>query len=333
MKSTQSKPSQHIRWGIIGCGDVTEVKSGPAYQKVNGFSLCAVMRRNAALAEDYAVRHGIDVFYSNADDLINDDTIDAVYIATPPDSHKEYGLKVAAAGKICCIEKPLAPSLSDSKAILSAFTHANVPLFVAYYRRTLPRFEKIQTLLAQGDIGDVRHVTWLLNKSTSHEDSAKTYNWRTDAQVAPGGYFDDLASHGLDLIAYLLGNYKTVKGLGVNQQGLYSALDSISACWQHDNNITGSASWNFGSFEDSDLVTIFGSEGKITFSVFDDMPVEITTKNGKKTFAIAHPDNVQLHHVQAMADHLFNNTQHPSTGENAVHTSWVMDKILQTAPD
>ena len=105
-----NKSTKVIRWGIIGCGNVTEVKSGPAYQKTEGFTIEAVMRRDAAKAADYAKRHGIAKHYSNADDLINDPEIDAIYIATPPDTHKYYGLKVAASGKPCCIEKPLAPN-------------------------------------------------------------------------------------------------------------------------------------------------------------------------------------------------------------------------------
>ena len=82
-----------INWGIIGCGKVTELKSGPAFSKVEGSRLVAVMRRNAALAEDYAKRHNVPRFYSNADDLINDGEVNAVYVATPPGSHKEYAIK------------------------------------------------------------------------------------------------------------------------------------------------------------------------------------------------------------------------------------------------
>ncbi len=104
-----------IRWGIIGCGNVTEVKSGPAFQQTDGFELKAVMRRDHQKAKDYALRHGIPKIYKKAEDLILDDEIDAVYIATPPDSHKYYGLMVAAAGKPCCIEKPMAPNYEDSQ--------------------------------------------------------------------------------------------------------------------------------------------------------------------------------------------------------------------------
>ena len=102
-----------IRWGIIGCGVVTEMKSGPAYQKIEGFELAAVMRRNIEAAQSYAERHGIAHFTDSADEIIHNDQIDAVYIATPPDSHKYYALKVAQAAKPCCVEKPLAPNYAD----------------------------------------------------------------------------------------------------------------------------------------------------------------------------------------------------------------------------
>lgn len=317
-----------IRWGIIGCGDVTEIKSGPAYQKTEGFQLTAVMRRNAELAKDYAKRHHVGKYYSNADALINDDSIDAIYIATPPDSHKLYALRVAEAGKICCIEKPLAPSYEDSKEILAAFEKAEVPLFVAYYRRSLPRYNKIKEIIDNGEIGAVRHINWQLNKPASEIDLSGEYNWRTNGKVAIGGYFDDLASHGLDLFAYLLGEFEIVKGVGLNQQKLYSAFDSVSACWVHESGVTGAGNWNFGGYSLLDKVTIYGNKGEVSFSLFDDAAISITTLTGKQDIHIEHPENIQLHHVQQMRDHIFFNKQHPSTGASATHISWVMHQIL-----
>ena len=161
-----------IRWGIIGCGAVTEVKSGPAYQKTAGFELSAVMRRDQTLGKDYAKRHNIEKYYADAHDLIHDDEIDAIYIATPPDTHKLYGLQVAQAGKICCIEKPLAPNYQDSLEIKQAFEKAKIPLFVAYYRRSLPRFEKVKSLLEQGAIGKIRHISWHLSKAANEIDKS-----------------------------------------------------------------------------------------------------------------------------------------------------------------
>jgi len=317
-----------IRWGIIGCGAVTELKSGPAYQKTDGFKLAAVMRRNLALAQDYALRHNIEVYSSNPADIINNDNIDAVYIATPPDSHKFYALQVAQAGKPCCIEKPLAPSYADSLAIYNAFNDKDIPLFVAYYRRSLPRFKKVKALLESGAIGDVRTINAFLNKPANALDLSGESNWRTDKEVAVGGYFDDLASHGLDLFAYLLGDFDIVKGLGTNQQGLYSSLDSISACWQHKNGVTGVGSWNFGGCTRQDRVVITGCEGEIRFSVFDEMPVTLQTLTERQEFVIDNPENIQLYHVQNMREHLVNHIAHPSSGATALHTSWVMDQIV-----
>lgn len=328
--SVVNKEDRVVRWGIIGCGDVTEKKSGPAYQKTAGFEIVAVMRRDADKAADYAKRHGVKKYYSDADALINDPEVDAVYIATPPDSHKLYGLKVAEAGKICCIEKPLAPSYEDSKAIYEAFKEKKNPLFVAYYRRSLPRFDQIKKWLDSNSIGQIRHINWHLSKPASQQDLSRVYNWRTDAKIATAGYFDDLASHGLDLFNYLLGDIKEVSGISLNQQGLYTANDASVACWLHESGITGTGSWNFGCDKREDNVIIYGSQGSISFSIFDESPIILSNENGKTELFIEHPENVQLHHVQQMKEHLFDEGIHPSSGASATHTSWVMDKIMGT---
>lgn len=319
---------ENIRWGILGCGNVTEIKSGPAYQKTDGFEIVAVMRRDAGKAADYAKRHNINRFYTDADALINDPEIDAIYIATPPDSHKEYGLRVALAGKICCIEKPLAPNYKDSLAICEAFERKNIPLFVAYYRRSLPRFNQVKQWIDNNAIGSVRHIRWHLSKSASPLDLSAAYNWRTDASIATGGYFDDLASHGLDLFTFLLGNIKDVSGISINQQNLYAAKDAITACWVHESGVTGSGSWNFGCSMREDVVEIFGSSGKINFSVFNDEPLLLLNEKGKTELFIENPENIQLYHVENMRNHLLGKTIHPSSGATAAHTNWVMDKII-----
>ncbi len=326
---TANKESKSIRWGIIGCGDVTEVKSGPAYQQTNGFELAAVMRRSLDKAEDYAKRHNVAKFYNDAEALINDKDIDAVYIATPPDSHMYYALMVVAAGKPCCIEKPMAPGYKECLQIYESFKKKNIPLFAAYYRRTLPRFQKVKEILDEGRIGKLRHVNWILTKQPGLVDLSKEENWRTDSSVAPGGYFDDLASHGLDLFAFLLGDIKEASGHSSNQQGLYSSLDAVAASWMHKSGVTGSACWNFGSFGDEDKVEIFGSSGKIAFSIFQDAPLVCETNMGRDELYIEHPKTIQLPHVQEMKKALFDdNYLHPSTGVTALHTSWVMDRIL-----
>jgi len=321
-----------INWGIIGCGDVTEVKSGPAFQKVTGFELMAVMRRNKAKLIDYAKRHHIEKYYTDADQLINDEEIDAVYIATPPDSHKEYALKVAQARKICCIEKPLAPSYADSLAITEAFKAQKVPLFVAYYRRSLPRFMQIKRWITAGDIGEIRHISWFYSCPPKEIDLNDEYNWRTDGNIAKAGYFDDLACHGLDLFIYLLGDIDQATGFSTNQLSLYSAKDAVSAAWIHKSGITGSGSWNFGTHHFEDQVQIIGSKGKIEFSVFKDESIFLDALDKKEQLFVEHPENIQFFHVENIKKHLFHNSYtHPSTGDTATHVAWVMDEILNNS--
>lgn len=318
-----------INWGFIGCGSVTETKSGPAYKQTDGFNVIAVMRRNKEKAKDYSKRHNIAKYYTNADDLINDPDVDAIYIATPPDTHKLYALKVAEANKPCCIEKPITPHYNEALDIYNAFNTKKLPLFIAYYRRSLPRFNKIKAFLDNNKIGDVRHINWSLNKPASKLDLSKAYNWRTDVNIAPAGYFDDLASHGLDLFTYLLGDIKDAQGISTNQQGLYTAKDAVTACWIHNNGITGAANWNFGANAHEDRVKITGSKGAIEFSVFHENPIILSTTSKTEEITIENPKHIQQHHVENMRNYLLlDGKPHPSTGKTALHTSWIMNKIL-----
>ena len=106
-----------VRWGMIGCGDVAEVKSGPGFQKARGSRLVAVMRRDAGRAEDYARRHGVPRWYRDAAQLIADPEVDAVYVATPPSTHRQYTLMAAAAGKPVYVEKPMAHSIEEARVM------------------------------------------------------------------------------------------------------------------------------------------------------------------------------------------------------------------------
>ena len=317
------------KWGIIGCGNVTEIKSGPAYKKVDGFDLHAVMRRDVEKAKDYAFRHHVPTFYGDANALINNPEIDAIYIATPPDSHAYYALKVAEAGKICCIEKPMATTYKECLQINNAFEEKKIPLFVAYYRRSLPRFTKVKSWLDTNRIGEIRHINWHLSKPANAIDLSTNYNWRTDSEIAFGSYFDDLASHGIDLFIHLLGDVKNAQGIAVNQQGLYTAMDSITGSWIHESGVTGSGSWNFASEKREDAVEIYGEKGKISFSVFDEKPIVLEHGNHKESLIIENPENIQLFHVENMKNDLTKGKAHPSTGKTALHTTWVLEKILK----
>ena len=234
-----------IKWGIIGCGNVTEVKSGPAFNKVKDSCLYAVMRRNFSLAEDYARRHNVPKVYSRATDLINDNEINAVYIATPPGSHAEYAIATIKAGKPVYIEKPMAVNYAECLKINEASEKYKVPVFVAYYRRALPGFLKVKELIEKGAIGDIRFIQIQLFKAPSDYEKAGKLPWRVDPKISGGGHFFDLASHQLDYLDFLFGPVEKVKSIVSNQAGLYKAEDFVTAEFVFRNNIIGTGTWSF----------------------------------------------------------------------------------------
>jgi predicted dehydrogenase len=267
-----------INWGIIGCGNVTELKSGPAFNKVGDSRLLAVMRRDASLAEDYARRHNVPKFYSKATDLINDKDINAVYIATPPGSHAEYALEVIKARKPVYIEKPMAVNYQECIKINKTAEKYGVPVFVAYYRRTLPGFNLVKELIENGHIGKVRCIMIQLFKTATENEKTGKLPWRVNPELSGAGHFFDLGSHQLDYLDYLFGPIQKVKSIAVNQAGLYKAEDFVSAGFTFGNDIVGTGIWSFSvsPSEVRDSIEILGDKGAIKFTTFNFEPIVLT---------------------------------------------------------
>jgi 1,5-anhydro-D-fructose reductase (1,5-anhydro-D-mannitol-forming) len=315
-----------IRWGIIGCGEVTEVKSGPGFAKAAGSSLVAVMRRNGARAADYARRHGVPRWYDDADALVGDAEVDAVYVATPPAAHKEHVLRAARAGKPVYVEKPMALDLGECEAMIAACRAAGVPLFTAYYRRALPRFLKVKALVDGGDIGAVRAVRVALERPAS----LGVGSWRVDPAIAGGGHFVDLASHTLDLLDHLLGPIVAVTGSAANQGGRYAAEDIVCGTFVFASGVCGSGVWCFSGVGGVDRVEIVGTRGRVTFATFDDLPVVLERDGETTPFVIAHPQHVQQPLIQTIVDELRGIGTCPSTGVSGARTTAVMDQLLRS---
>jgi predicted dehydrogenase len=318
-----------IRWGIIGCGDVTEFKSGPGFQLAKGSTLIAVMRRNGKLAKDYASRHKAAKWYDNAEALINDPQVDAVYIATPPSSHKEYTLAAAKAGKPVYVEKPMALNFNDCQKMIKVCEEYEVPLFVAYYRRALPRFLKIKSLLDKGAVGDVRFVNVTFHQKPFPKDINGIKHWRVDPKIAGGGYFFDLAPHTIDILQFFFGEVKSAGGYISNQTFLYEAEDIVSGLFTFDTNIHVTGIWNFNAYKHLDRSEIIGDKGKITFSTFGNNPIQLENDEGIQEFEINNPIHIQQPLIQTIVDELNGIGKCPSTGYTASKTNWIMDKIFR----
>ncbi len=317
-----------IRWGIIGVGAVTEVKSGPALYKAEHSTVVAVMRRTPHLAEDYARRHGIPRWTTDADALIHDPEVDAVYIATPPDTHLPYTLQVAAAGKAVYVEKPMARSAAECARMIAACEAAGVPLWVAYYRRRLPRFEQARALIQDGTLGEVRAVRLTLTQPLPAELDPADLPWRFRPAIAGGGLLLDVGSHMLDWIDYALGPIAEAHGYAANQGGAYPAEDSVTGAWVHESGVQGSGLWCFAADRRTDQIEVIGDAGRLTFPCYSEDPLVLTTPAGEQTFPIANPAHIQGPLVQSIVNELNGGDPCPSTGVSAARTSGVMDTLL-----
>jgi predicted dehydrogenase len=319
-------PDHDVRWGIIGVGNVTELKSGPGLAKADGSALVAVMRRSGAAAADYAKRHGVSRSYDDADALIEDPEVDAVYIATPPDAHADYVRRVAQAGKPVYVEKPMARTAAECDAMVHACAVAEVPLFVAYYRRTMPRFEVIHQLLDDGAIGTVRTV----NVSLLRRDTTDRANqpWRVNPSIAGGGFFVDLGSHTLDVFDHWFSPITQVAAQAWNRAGSYPAEDTVTMTWVHANGVQGTGTWCFCAGRATDDIVIEGTNGTLMTSSFGQEPVRLVTDAGERLIEAPYPEHVQQPLIQTIVDELHGRGTCPSTGTTARRTQAVIDTVL-----
>jgi predicted dehydrogenase len=320
-----------IKWGIIGCGNVTEVKSGPAFNKVPGSKLVAVMRRNIALAEDYAKRHNVPRYYSDATDLINDREVNSIYIATPPQSHAEYAIQAIKAGKPVYIEKPMALNYSECLKINKAAEKYKVPVFVAYYRRSLPGFLLVRELIEKGSIGKILFVQMQLFVAPSDEERKGNLSWRVDPAISGGGHFFDLASHQLDYLDFIFGPITKINSIVRNQSGLYQPEDFVTASFLFPENIVGTGTWCFSASIESarDTIEIIGNKGSIHFSTFSFNPIVLNNEAGRQEFVNERPEHVQFNLIERIVQTLNGNGNSPSTGISGARTSKVMDEIVK----
>lgn len=325
---------QEINWGMIGCGNVTERKAGaPAINRVPHSKLVAVMARKAEKAADYAKRHDVPRWYTDVDALIEDPEVNAVYIATPPDVHLVYAAKVIQAGKAVYIEKPMARNYEECQEINHLAQAAGVPVFVAYYRRTLPYFVQLKSLIDSGVIGDIRLVNITLHWQAYDEEvgSNPQPRWRVFPDISGGGHFHDLASHQFDFLEYALGKIKYAGGIARNQAGLYPADDMVVANFEFENGILGNGSWCYTINKEQrvDKAQIIGSKGSISFSFFESSLIHVSTADGTTTYDVPYPQHVQQPLLETIVRQLRGEGECPSTGDTGARSNLILDWITK----
>jgi len=320
-----------VNWGIIGCGDVTEVKSGPAFNKVQHSKLVAVMRRSGPKAKDYAQRHGVPKWYDDANLLINDPVVNAIYIATPPSSHEEYTLSSLKAGKPVYVEKPMTMNAASARRMVNAASELNQKLVVAHYRRAQPFYTRIKELIEANTIGKVllARIECYKKPVTDKEMADPGRAWRIDPSMAGGGLFHDLSPHQLDMMLYLFGEIERATGIATTQGNSYKADDIVAGNILFRNKVLFEGVWCFNVPPEieKECCEIIGTEGKISFSFFEHKPI-LVTRNGKTETIVIDPlQHVQQPMIEKIVDYFRGKQSNPCSGETGLQVMELIDSF------
>ena len=323
-----------INWGIIGCGDVCETKSGPVFSWVPESSLVAVMRRDAEKAKDFARRHNVLKYSGDASEVINDPEINAIYVATPPGSHEAYAIEAIKAGKPVYIEKPVTVSVESCQRILEASNTYDIPVTVAHYRRALPFFQRVKALVESNHIGKVRLIVLNLFQTPKNPMlDESTENWRLNPAVSGGGPFFDLAPHQLDILYWIFGAPRSIMAHSINQGKRYDAPDvtTLTAVFGEDIVFQGLWSFNVSSQSKKDTCKIVGEEGTIEFpffTSFEKAAVEITVEDKTTHEEFVFPKFIQQPMIGEVVNYFRGKGKNPCSLNEALVTLNMMELTM-----
>lgn len=317
---------KRIKWGIIGCGDVAEIKSGPAFQKVANSELIAVMRRDAVKAKDFAERHQVPFWYNSVDKLLENPEINAIYIATPPATHLEMVKKCLKSKKYIYLEKPITLNFSEAE-VLNEIVTKNDKVVVAHYRRKLPVFLKVKELIEENRIGDIKFADiQILQSKENNIITKKAANWRLKPEISGGGYFHDIAPHQIDLMCYYFGEIKKAQGFSFSTLN-NNVDDIVNGIIEFKKGIQFRGIWNFNTStnEVKDECKIYGENGTIIFSFYGDK-ITLTTNSEEEVFCFTNPIHVQQPMIESTVNYFLGKDKNPCDVEKGV----TVMKILET---
>lgn len=320
----QTLGSNTVEWGILGCGDVTEVKSGPALQKTARSNLCTVMRRDAEKAADYAQRHGVPNWTNDVDTLLADPKINAVYIATPPNSHAEYAVRALHAGKAVLLEKPIALNREECDRIDTALKETGGKLSVAYYRRALPRFEKLKEIVQDGTIGAPRMIEVRQFKQVSDQSGQ---SWKTDPLIGGGGSFVDMQSHTLDWLAYVFGMPNHAHGLVKNQAEQHAAEDLVNFLFDFGS-FSALGLCSYAAAKNEETVTIHGEKGSASMGFFRPSDITVTIDGSAQTIKLPDPAHVHQPFVERVVAYFLDDAPNPCSASHGRMSTELIEKIF-----
>ena len=283
------------------------------------------MRRDLSKARMSAYALGAASWYDSVEDLLRDDSVDAVYIATPPGLHLNQALACCRYKKPVYIEKPFARNFSEAHKLVDTFEKAGVSLFVAHYRRALPRFLELKAVIDSGEIGEITDTRIRLTRRYKDD---RNHAWLFRPELSGGGKFFDIAPHSIDLLVFLFGDFNNVHSSVITTTHGSNLEDLVAFCFDTVNGVVGSANFNFISGTKDDQFEIFGRAGSISAYVHGNEPIVVNGLNGQRVLEIANPRYIEESMIGEVVKHLRGEESKPCFGRDALATYRIIDQIL-----
>jgi predicted dehydrogenase len=315
-----------LRWGLIGCGDISRKRVAPALRDLEQCELLAITRANYDLAESFAKEFGAKRWYKDWQDLIVDEEIDAVYIATPVYMHAEQAIAAATAGKHVLCEKPMALHAKDCDRMIATCEKHDVKLGVAYYRHFYPVITRAKEILSSGEIGEPIIVEIHAFERFDRKPDEPRY-WLLEKKLAGGGPMMDFGCHRIEILQHLFGSVEEMQSQIFNLHFKREVEDSAYVSLLFENQIHTIIRVTHAVYEARDTLDIFGTKGTIHIPVLNDGTLIVNTEEGERTEL--HPPHQNVHQplVEDFTTAVLENKDPAVNGLVGREVTLILDKI------
>jgi predicted dehydrogenase len=283
---------EKLRWGLIGCGDISRQRIAPALKAIEQCELQAVARANHALAESFALEFGAKRWYKNWQDLITDKEIDAVYVATPVYLHAEQYIAAARAGKHVLCEKPMALNAKDCDAMIETCKQHGVILGIAYYRRFYPVIARVKDIVLSGEIGEPVIADVHAFERFDRKPGEPRY-WLLKKELSGGGPMMDFGCHRIEALQNLFGGVEEIQSQLFNVHFKREVEDTAYVSLLFENRTHAVIRASHAAYEARDTLDIFGTKGAIHVPVLNNGTLVVSTEKGERTEH--HPAHRNVH--------------------------------------
>jgi len=317
-----------LNWGLIGAGDIVRKRVAPAINALENCQLIAVSRNRADLAEGFAKEFGAEKWFADWRELLKDEEVEAVYIATPVFLHKAQTVAAAENGKHVLCEKPMALNAKDCEEMIAACKANNVKLGIAYYRRFYPVIERIKQIIASNEIGKIS-----VAQMNAFEFFNPPFNhprfWLLEKEKSGGGPMMDFGCHRLEVLMNLFGQVSQVKSVVGNAVFKRETEDTAIASLKFESGVFANVTVTHAAFEPKDTLEIFGTKGTVSVPVLNKETIIIKTENGERTEI--HPNHANVHQplIEDFTNAVLNDRDPQITGETGKIIAELEDEIYR----